>query len=149
MCLTSWLLENLLGLRHGNGAPVIRVYGPTDMEARGGTLTLNFYDPKEALIDHRRIDDLAGRAGISLRTGCFCNPGAGEMAHGLTEEDMAAAFEDSERMTFEQFLTVLERIGGKSAGAVRISLGLASNFEDVYRVVEFARGLLDRKASQV
>ena len=59
--LTSWLMDNLLALRHSNGAPVIRVYGPTTMEARGGTLTVNFYDPKDILMDHRRIDDLAGR----------------------------------------------------------------------------------------
>lgn len=104
--LTSWLMENLLALKHSNGAPVIRVYGPTIMDARGGTLTINFYDPKDTLIDHRCIDHLAGRAGISLRTGCFCNPGAGELAHGLTEADMAAAFENGERMTFEQFLSV-------------------------------------------
>ncbi|MEE8465622.1 MAG: aminotransferase class V-fold PLP-dependent enzyme [Dehalococcoidia bacterium] len=149
MCLTSWLLENLLGLRHSSGAPVIRVYGPTTMEARGGTLTINFYDPKEALIDHRRIDNLAGRAGISLRTGCFCNPGAGEMAHGLTEEDMAAAFKDGERMTFEQFLSVLEDRDGKSAGAVRVSMGLATNFADVYQFLAFARSFIDQTAGEV
>ncbi len=149
MSLTSWLLENLLGLRHSSGAPVVRVYGPTTMEARGGTLTINFYDPKEALIDHRRIDSLAGREGISLRTGCFCNPGAGEIAHGLTEEDMAAAFENSERMTFEQFLSVLEDRDGKSAGAVRVSLGLATNFADVYRFWTFARSFIDQTAAEV
>ena len=148
-CLTSWLMENLLALRHINGTPVIRVYGPTTMKTRGGTLTVNFYDPKEALMDHRRIDNLAGRAGISLRTGCFCNPGAGEMAHGLTEADMAAAFENSERMTFEQFLSVLEDRNGKSAGAVRISMGLASNFADVYKFWEFARGFIDQTAEEV
>ncbi len=148
-CLTSWLLDALLALRHSSGAPVVRVYGPANMEARGGTLTINFYDPKEILIDHRRIDELAGRAGISLRTGCFCNPGAGEMAHGLTEEDMAAAFENGERMTFEQFLSVLEDRDGKSAGAVRVSLGLASNFADVYSFWDFARSFIDQTAGEV
>jgi len=148
-CLTSWLLDALLALRHSSGAPVVRVYGPANMEARGGTLTINFYDPKEILIDHRRIDELAGRAGISLRTGCFCNPGAGEMAHGLTEEDMAAAFENGERMTFEQFLSVLEDRDGKSAGAVRVSLGLASNFADVYGFWDFARSFIDQTAGEV
>ena len=148
-CLTSWLLYSLLALRHSNGTPVVRVYGPTTMEARGGTLTVNFYDPKDILIDHRRIDELAGRVGISLRTGCFCNPGAGELAHGLTEEDMAAAFENGERMTFEQFLTVLEDRDGKSAGAVRISMGLASNFADVYKFWEFARSFIDQTAGEV
>jgi len=149
MCLTSWLLENLIGLRHSSGAPVVRVYGPTNMEARGGTLTIHFYDPKEVLIDHRRIDDLASRVGISLRTGCFCNPGAGDLAHGLTEEDMAAAFENGERMTFEQFLSVLEDRDGKSAGAVRFSLGLASNFADVYSFLTFARSFIDQTAGGV
>jgi molybdenum cofactor sulfurtransferase len=147
--LTSWLLQRLLALRHSNGMPLVRVYGPTTMEARGGTLTVNFYDPKNALIDHRRIDSLAGRAGISLRTGCFCNPGAGELAHGLTEEDMVAGFAGGERMTFEQFLTVLEDRDGKSAGAVRISMGLASNFADVYKFWEFAQGFIDHTAGEV
>ena len=147
--LTSWLLGSLLALRHSNGTGVVRVYGPTDMEARGGTLTVNFYDPQDVLIDHRRIDALAGRAGISLRTGCFCNPGAGELAHGLTQEDMAAAFADGERMTFEQFLSVLEDRDGKSAGAVRISMGLASNFADVYKFWEFAQGFIDHAAGEV
>ena len=147
--LTSWLMENLLSLQHSNGMPLVRVYGPTTMEARGGTLTINFYDPKDILIDHRRIDSLAGRVGISLRTGCFCNPGAGELAHGLTEEDMAAAFENGERMTFEQFLSVLEDRDGKSAGAVRISMGLVSNFADVYKFWEFARSFIDQTAGEV
>ena len=148
-CLTAWLLESLLALRHSSGAPLVRVYGPTTMEARGGTVTLNFYDPKDNLIDHRRIDELAGRARISLRTGCFCNPGAGELAHGLTEEDMALAFENGERMTFEQFMTVLEDRDGKRPGAVRISMGLASNFADVYKFWEFARSFTDQTAGEV
>jgi selenocysteine lyase/cysteine desulfurase len=147
--LTSWLLQRLLALRHSNGMPLVRVYGPTTMEARGGTLTINFYDPQDVLIDHRRIDNLAGRAGISLRTGCFCNPGAGELAHGLTEEDMVAGFAHGERMTFEQFLTVLEDRDGKSAGAVRISMGLASNFADVYKFWEFAQGFIDHTSGEV
>ena len=50
-----------------------------------------------------------------------------------------------ERMTFEQFLIS----GGKSAGAVRVSLGLVSNFADVYQFVAFARNLLDRKAETI
>lgn len=37
-------------------------------------------------------------------------------------------------------------VGGlSSAGVVRLSLGMVSNFEDVWRVVEWARGLLDEE----
>ena len=147
--LTSWLLAELLALRHGNGAPLLRVYGPTDMDRRGGTITANFYDPHGKLIDHRKIERLANQAGICLRTGCFCNPGAGEVAHGLTQAEMERAFGSEGRMTFEQFLAVLERSDGKSAGAVRVSLGLVTNFADVHRMVRFARGLADRPASSL
>ncbi len=35
------------------------------------------------------------------------------------------------------------RLDPKTAGAVRVSLGLASNFDDVFAFVEFARGFLE------
>jgi len=40
----------------------------------------------------------------------------------------------------------LEDRDGKSAGAVRISMGLASNFADVYKFMDFARSLIDETA---
>ena len=62
---------------------------------------------------------------------------------------MAEAFKDDERMTLDQFLSVLEQKDGQSAGAVRISLGLASNFADVYSFAHFARSLLDISVKQI
>lgn len=141
MCLTGWLLDNLTALRHSNDAPLVRVYGPLDNYMRGGTVTINFYDPDGHLIDFRSIETQASQVNISLRTGCFCNPGAGEVINGLTEAEMAACFKDNERMTFEQFLTVMD---GRASGAVRVSVGLASNFADVYHFVQFAKGFLDQ-----
>ena len=44
---------------------------------RGGTVTMNFYDPDGTSLDYRRVEELAGAQRISLRTGCFCNPGRG------------------------------------------------------------------------
>ncbi|MCH7800800.1 MAG: aminotransferase class V-fold PLP-dependent enzyme [Chloroflexi bacterium] len=147
--LTGWLIDNLMNLRHDNGTPLISIFGPTDMHMRGGTVTVNFYDTDGATIDHRQIEHLANQLNISLRTGCFCNPGAGEAAHGLTKEDMDKAFATGERMTIDQFLSIIERSDGKSAGAVRISMGIASNFEDVYRLLTFARQLLNKKADEL
>lgn len=148
-CLTGWLLDDLVSIRHGNGSPLIKIYGPTDMIDRGGTVAINFYDPKGDPIDHRRIEALAGSERISLRTGCFCNPGASEVAHGLTKEDMAQAFKNDERMSVDEFLSILEQRDGKSAGAVRVSLGIVSNFEDVYHFAHFARGFVDKLAADV
>jgi hypothetical protein len=39
---------------------------------------------------------------------------------------------------------VIQHRGGKSAGAIRVSLGLASNFADVYRFVQFAASFRDQ-----
>jgi molybdenum cofactor sulfurtransferase len=143
-CLTDWLLGKLLDLRHTNGRHMVRIYGPVTSAARGGTVTMNFYDPDGHLIDYRRVEELAGKERISLRTGCFCNPGAGEAAEGLTEDDVAAAMRESPDMTMPRFLQFITHRDGKSAGAIRVSLGLASNFADVERFVRFAAGLRDQ-----
>jgi selenocysteine lyase/cysteine desulfurase len=141
--LAGWLIDELMALQHSNGRPLIRLYGPASTERRGGTVTVNFYDPEGRLMDWRWVEQQANRVNISLRTGCFCNPGAGEVINGLTAEDMAPYFQNHDRMTFEEFITVMD---GKAAGAVRISLGIVSNFSDVAHMVAFARSLLDRPA---
>ena len=144
-CLTGWLLEELLALRHGNGRAMVRIYGPVTTEARGGTVTLNLYDPVGHLLDYRRVEELAGEAGISLRTGCFCNPGAGEWAEGLNDDDMRAGFELRENINLQSFLRLMQSRGqNKSAGAIRVSLGIASNFADVARFLEFINSFRDQ-----
>jgi molybdenum cofactor sulfurtransferase len=143
MALAGYLLEALTALRHTNGAPMAEVYGPTTTEARGGTISLNFLDPDGAPIDYRWVERQAAGVGISLRTGCFCNPGAGEVAHGLTESEIRACLQGQTRVTFEQFVGML----GRMVGAVRISLGIASNFADAHRFVTFAESLRDVRAA--
>ena len=143
-CLTGWLIEELLALRHGNGRAMVRIYGPANMDARGGTITLNLYDPQGHLLDYRRVEELAGEDGISLRTGCFCNPGAGEMAEDLTEDDMRAAFTLGEDINLPSFVRMMQERGHKSAGAIRASIGLASNFADVWRFLRFIAGFRDQ-----
>src|SRR5580693_2803840 len=53
--LTGWLLGCLAGLKHGNGAPMVRLYGPPDGEARGGTVAFNFLDARGAVVDEREV----------------------------------------------------------------------------------------------
>ncbi len=142
-CLTSWLLEELLALKHSNGRHMVRLYGPATCEMRGGTITFNVYDPDGHLLDYRRIEELATRESISLRTGCFCNPGAGETAEGLTEEDMMAGAAGGLDMNLPRFVQIIQHRGGKSAGAIRVSLGLVSSFADVERLYRFVAGFRD------
>jgi selenocysteine lyase/cysteine desulfurase len=143
-CLTGWLLEELLGLRHSNGHAMVRIYGPSTTQSRGGTVTLNLYDPDGHLLDYRRIEERAGEEGISLRTGCFCNPGAGEMAEGLTEEDMRAGLTMGTDINLFSFMRLIRERGHKSAGSIRVSIGLATNFNDVWRFLRFLSGFRDQ-----
>lgn len=145
--LTKWTVSRLLELRHGNGTALVRLYGPTDMANRGGTIALNFYDRDGRFIDHQLIEQLANQARISLRTGCFCNPGDGEVALGLSADELGSCFATHPtHLTVDEFRRCIDT---KSTGAVRISLGLASNFADVYRFVAFARTLLDTRGSEL
>lgn len=143
-CLTGWILDELLALKHGNGHPMVRIYGPTTTEGRGGTVTLNLYDPHGHLLDYRRVEELAGKEGISLRSGCFCNPGTGEIAEGLTEEDMRAAFALGNEANLASFMRLMQERGHKSAGAIRASIGLVSNFADVWRFLQFVASFRDQ-----
>jgi molybdenum cofactor sulfurtransferase len=143
-CLTSWLLERLVSMRHSNGRPMVRIYGPLTTTMRGGIVTMNFYDPEGHLLDYRRVEELAGQQGLSLRTGCFCNPGPGEAAEGITDDDVGAALARNPDLTLPLFLQMIAHEGGKSAGAMRVSFGIASNFADAHRFVEFAASLRDQ-----
>ena len=143
-CLTAHLLDGLVNLRHSNGRPMVRIYGPLTTDMRGPIVTMNFYDADGHLLDYRRVEELAGDEGISVRTGCFCNPGAGETAEGITDEDVTAALESAADMSLPRFVQVITHRGGKSAGAIRVSFGIASNFSDAHRFLAFAAGLRDR-----
>jgi molybdenum cofactor sulfurtransferase len=143
MCLTGWLIDQLVALRHSNGRPVVQLYGPANTQMRGGTVQVNFFDADGRMIDCTLVEQLANEVRISLRAGCHCNPGAREVALGLSREELAGCFIDAEHLTFEQFLAGIE---GKMTGALRASLGLASTFADVYAYVQFAKSFVDRPA---
>jgi molybdenum cofactor sulfurtransferase len=145
MLLTGWLLTQLNELKHQNGDPLVRIYGPLSIQHRGGTLTMNFYDSEGRFFDHRLIERTANKWNIALRTGCFCNPGGREIALELSRNELVTCFSHADtRLTFDDFRHCID---GKSSGAVRISLGLVSNFSDVYWFFCFARQFIDRKTS--
>jgi selenocysteine lyase/cysteine desulfurase len=140
--LTGWLLGNLTELKHSNGAALVRVYGPTSSEGRGGAVTVNFYDKDGNAFDHRFIEERANESNISLRTGCFCNPGAGEVALQISRLELDVCFtqpDHEDRLSLDEFRKCID---GKSSGAVRISVGMVTNFRDVQGFLTFARGLL-------
>ena len=148
-CLTGWLLDSMQALRHSNGAPLIQIYGPASKNQRGGTIAFNLFDPHGTPFDFRQIESLANKANISLRTGCFCNPGAGETAHHITKEEMAQCFINQKPMSFNQFFNFIQSQGGKYPSTIRISVGLVTNFADVYHFMRFTQGFVDKSAAEI
>jgi selenocysteine lyase/cysteine desulfurase len=141
MCLTGWLIEQLARLRHRNGQPVARLYGPPTTERRGGTVQINLFDSAGRMFDCYEVEKLANERRISLRAGCHCNPGAREVALGFTQDEMLACFRDADRLSYEQFVRVID---GKTTGALRASIGLVTNFADVYQYLQFAKTFVDQ-----
>ena len=132
-CLTGWLIDRLAALRHGNGESMARIYGPAGTRDRGGTVAFNLLDPGGRVVDERAVARESAAAGISIRTGCFCNPGAIQGAFQLTSTNWRAALRGNAR-TMDQYLDLP---GMPSDGTLRASVGLASNVDDVERFLAF------------
>ena len=136
--LGTSLLDAMQRLEHSDGSPAIRVYGPDTWDRRGATIAFNFLHPDGRPVDERLVDRVAAAHNISLRTGCFCNPGAGEVAFALSPERLEGRFDAG--MILDDYL---RKIGMPTGGAVRVSLGIASNAADVHRFMAFANEFLD------
>jgi molybdenum cofactor sulfurtransferase len=90
------------------------------------------------MIPNSFIEYAATASKISLRTGCMCNPGGAAAILGITS-DMEKLYEG---VTLKDF----ERLVGRELGVVRISLGLVSNFLDVWRVLRFVEDVIGCQA---
>jgi molybdenum cofactor sulfurtransferase len=137
--LGAGLLDVLGSLRHADGSPAATIYGPRSFEQRGATIAFNFLHPDGGIVDERYVDRVAGGSKVSLRTGCFCNPGAGEIAFTIARETLVGG-EFGEGMTLDDYVRA---IGLPSGGAIRASLGIASNFADLHRFAAFAAEFAD------
>lgn len=128
--LTKLLLAGMRTLSHANGAPLVQIYGPAGLDHRGGTVAFNVVDPEGRIWDFRRVDERAAAAGVSLRTGYFCNPGAAEYALSHPDADVrrCAGRFTPESFNIQEFSECLD---DRAVGAVRVSLGIPSNDRDI------------------
>ncbi|HLU26754.1 MAG TPA: aminotransferase class V-fold PLP-dependent enzyme [Longimicrobiales bacterium] len=145
VALTGVLLERLTSLRHSNGAPMVRIYGPQTTSGRGGTVAFNLLTVDGKVVDCRLVEAAAIEAGISIRTGYFCNPGAAEASFELPEDEARRCFEElaGDDFTLQQFSVCLH---DKPVGAVRVSVGFSSNETDIDRLIALLEGFRDRVA---
>ncbi|EKM81209.1 hypothetical protein AGABI1DRAFT_37315 [Agaricus bisporus var. burnettii JB137-S8] len=138
-CLTHFLTTTISELRHDTSKrPIVRILSRLpgwrlksvgEQADTASTVSLLFHGPNGELLPNSFVEYAATRHKISLRTGCVCNPGGAAAILGI-EEDMCKLYPG---VTLKDF----ERHMGRELGVIRISLGLASNFQDVWRVLEF------------
>ncbi|MBS1838232.1 MAG: hypothetical protein JST64_11130 [Actinobacteria bacterium] len=106
-------------------------------------------DPEGHELSDRRVEQLASARGISLRTGCFCNPGAGETARDLDAEDLRPFLSAGVPVSLCEVDESMRARRSTGVSALRVSFGMSSNAADARALVAFLGELLDRPASDV
>lgn len=134
--LRQALVRELNKFQHSDGTKMIKVLGPDSLDSSGSSIVMLFYNPGAKLIPFQTIELLAAKQNISLRAGCFCNPGIDETIHSIEKEVLS-----------EQVNLVAQNNGiGLHAerGSVRVSVGLATNNADLLRFLAFVKSLVDQ-----
>ncbi len=141
MRLTRLLVEGLKKIRHTNGGPVVRIFGPREFADRGSNIILNLFDPDGNVIPFESVEAEANKRKISLRSGCFCNPGIDEINNCITTEELAQYFSSRDRGDYYDMIHAL----GKMRGAIRISIGYPTNHADLDAFLAFIRTYVDHR----
>jgi selenocysteine lyase/cysteine desulfurase len=133
--LTRQFLAGMRALSHTDGSALVDVHGPDDDSDRGGTVAFNVRGRDGATVRYSAVEQRAREAGVSLRGGCFCNPGAAEAAFGFDADRTARCFSTLGRdFTIPRFAACLGP--GARVGAVRASFGAPTNARDLQRALE-------------
>ena len=90
--------------------------------------------PRKVLNEHEQISNPSW-----LRS-----PGLANIAEGLTEEDMRAGFTMGADINLLSFVRMMQERGHKSAGSIRASIGLVTNFADVWHFLRFIADFRDQ-----
>lgn len=133
--LTQRFLHEAGALRHSNGAPKVQLYGPRNLEDRGGTVAFNLLRADGQVVAYEAVERAARGHGVAIRGGCFCNPGAAEKAFGFDELPLAASLDALEgRFSIP---ALRDRLGGVAVGALRLSVGAPTIDADLDRALRF------------
>ena len=137
-------------LRHADGSPVVHVLGPAGSEARGGTVT--FVDARPPRPSGRRP---AGRGAgeprrhlaahrllLQPRRGRGGAPARRRADAPLVRPRAAGVVPRAARPACSLELDLL-------VAAIRISVGVATTFADVFRFMCFVQGFVDRSVEEI
>jgi selenocysteine lyase/cysteine desulfurase len=133
--IASWLHQQLSEMKvNGNSIAVYNTKG-------NDTVAFNI-KKGEQVMDAWYFEQAASKAGIFVRTGCFCDPGANEEVFQYKIDNFEKFYNSKllpSQMTIEN---LREYSGDVSIGAIRASFGYANNFDDVQKFAEFTKQYL-------
>ncbi len=142
-CLALELVRRFRKLHHGTGRPVICMYGAwskQNLDSKlsllpGPTVAFNVLRHDGSVVGYHEVSKLAAlhQPPLQLRTGCFCNPGACQLALGLTDDEIQTNYQISGHVCGDD----IDIIRNKPTGAVRASFGKDSLWEDMDALAMF------------
>lgn len=149
-CLANEMSSLLRRMKHNNGIPVIRLYGAWGSETRivggeddyddqnptrGPIVALNVFRSDGTAVGYNEVSKLASlnRPPIQFRTGCFCNPGACQRALNLDDRQAIDNYEKTGHVCGDH----IDLANGMPTGAIRVSFGKDSIWEDMEAFVRF------------
>lgn len=128
--LTEYTFEELSKMKHSNWSKVVEVYHAYDKPS-DGIISFNCLDKFGYHIPFFVVETKAAFHNIHVRTGCFCNAGGCQDYLNLTNEEILDSYENRESCSDEGVPNK------KPYGAVRVSFGYLSTFEDAFRFLKF------------
>jgi selenocysteine lyase/cysteine desulfurase len=128
------LIRELELMRHSNGAPMARVYGPHTGDRRGATVAFNVLSSAGAAIPYQTVEERARTARVSVRGGCFCNPGAAEAAFEFPAERTRRCMLATQTWGWS-IARFAECMQDRAVGAIRASFGAPSTGTDLERLL--------------
>ena len=148
-CLAQNFVQRLRNLKHPNGKPVIIIYGKwgslnhqtnhadngvSSNLIPGATVTFNVIRHDGSLVGYSEVSKLAELSSpqIRFRTGCFCNTGFCQSALNLGNDQIKMNFASGHVCGDENDI-----VNNRPTGAVRISFGKDSLWEDLDETIMF------------
>ena len=135
--LAIYLATELKKIQHDNGHSIVKIFGPHDFDIKGGNLVMNFFDINEVPYPFQQIENAANKLNISIRSGCFCNPGIDEINNCITNDEISNYFSSREKGDYYDMINFL----GKMRGATRVSVGIATNKNDLDKFIMLIKSL--------
>lgn len=132
--LTDILLSELQKLTYPNGNPMVTIFGPKENKERGGTVIFNFLSDDGSLLPYMNVESEANKRNISIRTGCFCNPGIDEINNHIRSTELNSFFKLHSSGGIGDMMEHFQTM----RGAIRVSVGYVTNLKDLHTFFQFA-----------